>query len=105
MTSKIISVAVALVVGGAAINAGPAAAGPIGTTSSLDVASPNLVLEVKQRVTRERLAGVERPQGAKLKRRKRVVTDLEEVRAKLPVEAVMTPVEAIRTPVLELRRF
>ena len=69
------------------------------------MASPNLVLEVKQRVARERLAGVERLQGAKLKRRKRVVTDLEEVRAKLPVEAVRTPVEAIRTPVLELRRF
>ena len=65
MTSKILSMAVALVIGAAAINAGPAAAGPIGSSPSLDVASPNLVLEVK---------------GNKIKPRKRLFRALEAVR-------------------------
>ena len=64
--------AVALVTGGAAIHAGPAAAGPIGSSASFDVASPNPVLEVKQRGAQERLAEVERSQGGKLKKRQRV---------------------------------
>src|SRR5687767_13309476 len=98
MTSKALSVAVVLVIGGAAINAGPAAAGPIGPSTFVDVASPDLVLDVKQRVVRERLTGGELLPGAKPKKRKRLVTDLEEVRA-----LELRRLEAVTTP--ELRRF
>ena len=76
MMSKVISMAVALVIGGAAINAGPAVAGPIGSSTILDVASPNLVLaaeleRAKERVPQELLSRDEESQkGKKVKKRK-----------------------------------
>ena len=101
MMSKVISMAVALVIGGAAINAGPAVAGPIGNSTSLDVASPNLVLEVKQRATRQ--------SGTRQRKRllRQVEREIEKGRELRRLEQVRTLdlglLEEARTP--ELRRF